>query len=262
MESRLRCKNGTERWVTILQGRLSYEGREACILSAFDISARKLAEEKLRRLAYELTQTEDTERRRMANVLHDVIGQSLSLAYLKTRSFLASERADRDDLEQVQRTLEELISQTRALTFELCPPILYELRFHAALEWLVDSIRQKHSVRMRFECVGDPHPEPEEMRVLLFQAARELMVNSIKHADAECITITLQENTDQIVLLIVDDGKGFDADSAMAGSAEGFGLFNIRERLEHVGAAFAIRSAPGEGTSIRISVPADQETKR
>jgi signal transduction histidine kinase len=106
--------------------------------------------------------------------------------------------------------------------------------------------------------LGDPAVGdlPDDLRGLLFQAGRELLLNVVKHADADHVTLTTRAAGDEIELAVNDDGRGLaeDAPSSRQGGG-GFGLFSLRERLSVIGGQLILRSRPGQGTRVVLRVP-------
>jgi PAS domain S-box-containing protein len=222
---------------------------------------RRLAayQRRLRSLASELVLSEERERRRLSVFLHDQIGQALAMAKMRLQAWTAADTPGdaRQVASEVQEIIEQVIGDTRSMTFDLSPPILYELGFAAAVEWLLERLADKEG--LRFEFVNDAEPKllAEDVRVALFLAVRELLMNVIKHARAKGVNVSIQQTDDELTVQIVDDGRGFEAEKVAApGSrAGGFGLFNIREHLGHLGGRFDIASAPGQGTKATLAVP-------
>jgi PAS domain S-box-containing protein len=209
-------------------------------------------QEQLQSLASELSLSEERERRRIATNLHDRIGQSLAFARLTLASL-----AQQGPVKDVRELIEQAIIDTRSLTFELSPPVLYELGLVPALEWLARKIHQEHGVQTRFHDDGQPKPLDEKFRVVLFQAVRELLVNVVKHARATHARVLLRREADALRIIIEDDGVGFEV-SHLAPKADAirtFGLFNIRERVEYLGGHVKIRSEPGRGTRVTLMAP-------
>jgi len=238
---------------------LYYEG------SVEDITERKQAEEKLlmyqmqlRSLASELSLAEERLRRRIATDVHDHIGQNLAISKIKLDALrqLASSSELAGPLDEVSDLIAQAIKSSRSLTFDLSPPVLYDLGFEPALEWLVRDIRERHGLNADFETDGRGKPLEHDITVLLFQAVRELLVNVAKHAKAENVTVASRRKGDEVRISIKDDGVGFDASriSAQGSSTGGYGLFSIRERLGHVGGRLEIDSKPKKGTRITMVV--------
>ena len=158
-----------------------------------DITARKRAEEKLlsyqkqlQSLASELSLAEERERRRIAVELHDSIAQNLAISKIKISEL--REMTDHNScghiIDEIDLILQQTIRETRSLSFELCPPFLYELGFETALEWLAEQTSKKHGIALHFESDKQPKPLADDIRVVLFQATRELLANIAKHARA------------------------------------------------------------------------------
>jgi signal transduction histidine kinase len=225
------------------------------------LSENKLLEQrkKLRSLSSELLLTEERERRRIATELHDRIGQTLAMAKIKLGELgeVLPAGAAVDVLADIREFIEQTIQDTRSLTFELSPPILYELGLEAALAWLVNQTRKKHGLRIELKDDGRAKPLDISHRVILFQTTRELVFNIIKHARAQEATVSVRKDDDAVRIDIEDDGIGFNAselESCDTGSM-GYGLFSVRERLDSLGARIEIHSEPGSGTRVAIVLP-------
>ncbi len=214
----------------------------------------------LRRLASELSLSEERHRRRIATDLHDHIGQALALIRMRVAQFRGNSVFSGlyDNLSEVLTLLDETIAYTRTLTFQISPPVLYELGLESALEWLAEQSQKRFGFSVTVHIASPAGQLDDDLRVLLFQAAQELLLNAAKHASAHCVDIELQRHVDRLTLVVSDDGSGFDAACLMtrSGDAEGFGLFSIRERLSCLSGTMAVESASGRGTTIRIDVPA------
>jgi PAS domain S-box-containing protein len=210
-------------------------------------------QQQLQTLASELALGEERERRRIATNLHDRIGQSLAFARLK----LAALNKEKDGVSEVRELIDQAIADTRSLTFELSPPVLYELGLVAAIEWLTRKFQQEHRIQTRFHDDEQPKPVHENFRVVLFQSVRELLVNVVKHAKASHAQVLLRRDADALRIIIEDDGVGFEVPgmSARREPARSFGLFNIRERVEYLGGHVNIRSELGQGTRVTLIAP-------
>ncbi len=228
---------------------------------------RKQAEEKLktyqkrlRSLASELTLTEERERRRIAVELHDHIGQSLVFAKLKLQGLRETLGAAHEagTLTEICDVIDQIIEDTRTLTFDLSSPLLYEIGLEPAIsEWLTDNVENKQGITTHFETDEQPKPVSDEVRVLLFKAVRELLVNVIKHAQARNVRVSIQKDGNSIRIIVEDDGIGFSpSDTSLQGREKvGLGLFSIRERLDHLGGQVQINSSPGKGTRVILTAP-------
>jgi PAS domain S-box-containing protein len=235
-----------------------------------DIAERKRAEEKLfvyqaqlKSLASELTLTEERERRRIATELHDRIGQLLVISKVKLGALREFEQSDEftGAVNEICDSLDQSIQNTRSLTFDLSSPILYELGFEAAVaEWLDEQIREKHGIETEFIDDGQPKPLDDDISVLLFRDVRELLINVVKHAQADKVKVAVRRIDNEIYVSVEDDGVGFNISeiTSIATKTRGFGLFSIRERLEQLGGRLEIDSKPGCGTRVTVIAPLKQ----
>jgi len=235
-----------------------------------DITRRKRAEkkvlayqQKLRSLASELSFAEERTRRQTAVALHDSIGQTMAFAKMKLGA-LRKPTLDASLLESLDEIIELLnttIKDTRGLISELTPPVLYELGFVPAVEWLCQEMKQKHGIKVGFQDDKRTKPLDSGVRVLLYQAVRELLVNVAKHAESQEANVSISRADNKIRIEVSDDGIGFDnSEIGLHADIEGgFGLFSIRERLEPIGGQLKIESEPGNGTKVIITAPLGKE---
>jgi signal transduction histidine kinase/ActR/RegA family two-component response regulator len=214
--------------------------------------------DQLRALASELTLAEQRERRHLAQVLHDNLQQMLVAARMLLRR--AQFRARDDELTQSLQGIDDLLDQSiresRSLTVELSPPVLFDRGLVGGLEWLSRQFSEKHLLPVALDLDANGEPADETVRIFLFQAARELLFNTVKHAQAQSVRMSLTRNSGgRLRLAVSDDGRGFDPARAKRDTTlNGFGLFSIRERLELMGGRLEIISVPGQGTSMIIEI--------
>jgi signal transduction histidine kinase len=216
--------------------------------------------EQLRALASELTVTEQRERRRLAQVLHDHLQQFLVAAKLKAAMLRrrVEDAKKRETLGQLDELLDQAIDASRSLTVELSPPLLHDAGLAAALEWLARQMRKQHGLCVEVVADAEAEPRTDELRFLIFQAVRELLFNVVKHARAGAARVEMSRAADRGIRVTVSDaGVGFDApELERAGrSGGGFGLFSIGERLRLSGGRLEIDAAPGRGTRVSIFAP-------
>ncbi len=219
----------------------------------------------LRSLSSELLLTEERERRRIATELHDRIGQTLAVTKIKLgelQAALPSKTAVKT-LEGIRTFVDQTIQDTRLLTFELSPPVLYQLGLEAALAWLTDHTQKTHNIRIEFKDDGRPKTVDESYRVIIFQATRELLFNIVKHARAQNAGVSIRRAAGAVRVDVEDDGVGFDTSvlNSVETDSEGFGLFSIRERIASLGGHLEIESEPGSGTRVTLVLPMSRETE-
>jgi signal transduction histidine kinase len=206
-----------------------------------------------------LALAEERERRRIATALHDEVGQALALARLKLGELAgASPRQEFTALVQaIYEMVAQILQRTRSLTFELSPPVLYELSFEDALGWLVEQFQKQHPICWEFLADHLPERLPDDVRVTLFHAVRELLFNVVKHAHAGIVTVVVECDPGEVRIRVEDDGVGFAADELWSNprAMDGFGLFSVRERLESLGGRLEIDSRVGGGTRATLAAP-------
>lgn len=239
----------------MLRAALQHRLDDAAIMAVNGRLEREVAERtaSLRRLAQELCLAEERERRQIAEDLHDHLGQALALIKVRLRQL----RGDAvfgghgDALGELVALSDQAIRYTRNLTFELSPPVLYELGLGAALDWLGEQADHKHGlkVKVRDQC---RRKLPDDLQVVLWKSARELLHNVVKHAAARNVTMTLAVVGDTVALTCADDGVGFDLDEARRQPGHRFGLFSIEERLRQLGGRVTVTTAVGRGTRVTL----------
>ena len=269
-EYRTRDKDNNPRWHQWTNRALfDEEGRLVELQSTGrDISSAKKAQqdllshqEKLKALTSQFALAEDRERQRIASVLHDEVAQTLSFSTMKLGALQASldSPETRKNLEEVRGHIKQVIDQTRNLIFDQNPPILDELSLIKAIELLAR--RSKNGLGILCEVHDDGRPKPvgENVSGVLFQGVREALVNIKKHAKTDRARIDITRDNGNIEISIVDHGVGFDV--ARVGSwgpdLEGFGLFNLRERLDQLGGSLIAESEVGRGSKITLRAPMD-----
>ena len=156
--------------------------------------------------------------------------------------------------------LDETLVQARSLTFELFPPVLYEVGLAEALEFLGRQFEQRTGIACEVDTWAEGCDLPEDLRMMAYQSARELLTNVRKHAAADQVTLRLRDEQAMVHLSVRDNGQGFDPQAVEAAvpsaSTGGFGLFSLRERLRSVGGALRIESRPGHGCLVELTFPA------
>ncbi len=129
------------------------------------------------------------------------------------------------------------------------------------LEWLGRWMQDKHGLSVHLKVDEEANVQSEEIRVLVFEAVRELLLNVVKHAKVAAVCIEMRRVTaDHVQVVVADEGVGFDAAQVQPKSDSGFGLLSIRQRLEVLAGRLDIDSAPGKGTRIALLVPAHLDT--
>jgi PAS domain S-box-containing protein len=214
----------------------------------------------LQRLTLEASQTEDRERKRMAEILHDdlqqiIAGAKFHLSLLRNRvKYDASLQAIGSQIDQM---LKDAIEKSRGLSHELSPAVLHQGDFTETLGWLANQVRAKHGLVVHVSANGPVVLQSDALKGFLYKAAQELLFNVVKHARVKEAGIRVRRCGRCVCLSVSDRGRGFDPQELR--QAAGFGLLSIRERIELLGGRMKIKSAPGQGSTFFIVVP-DRET--
>ena len=201
------------------------------------------------------------ERERLAREIHDTLAQGLSSIQLLLR---AAERAlpDRVDVaaghvDRARTVAVDNLGEARRFVAALAPPALDGTTLAGALERLCVTTAGRDHIAARFHLHGDPVTLPAECEVALLRVAQSALANTIRHARAHTVDITLRFREDEVVVDIVDDGTGFDPAPVPEPASEysGFGVAAMRARMHALDGTLSVRSAPGAGTSITARLP-------
>lgn len=223
-----------------------------------DITARKLAENRLREIPSMLLEAQEEERKRLASELHDSIGQTL--AALKFRLEFILDILRKGEKEAAIRAAEEFvpilqrsIDETRAIYMALRPKVLEDFGVIAALRWYRDELLKLYPERhIEIDFCCEESQIPDRLAIPLFRIAQEALNNASKHSRAEWVDLAITVNDRSMELVVSDDGVGMNVDQILkSASARSLGLNGMRERAEMFGGHLTIDSAPGKGTTVR-----------
>jgi PAS domain S-box-containing protein len=268
MDKRYIRKDGQIIWValTCVPLWLEAKDRRSHIAIVEDITEQKQNEEqfteqqaKLRSLAVEVSLAEERERKRIASVLHDDIGQNLALLKLKLgflgeihpsirKSGITGESHD---------LLGQIIRSTRTLTYGLVSPLLYELGFEEGIKNLCEQVQDRHpEMHLSLHLCHQPLKLSDQVSIVLFRIIRELLFNIEKHAQATNVELNINARDGKLFITLDDNGVGFKCTDMEKGfSAKGgFGLFSIQEQVRGLGGSFNILSTLGKGTQVVLQM--------
>jgi two-component system sensor histidine kinase/response regulator len=209
---------------------------------------------KLRQLAMEVSLIEERERKRLAGDLHDSPMQKLALAQMQIASAAKCRDSESEAfLESGLELMREALRELRSLQFELSPPCLYQEGLVPALGWLASHAGRRFGVTFSFAAPRPPPVIEQNLAIILFQCARELVYNVARHARASAGWIELDVRDGTVLLVVGDDGKGFPpaATAGQPGIGGGYGLFSVRERLALLGGDL---SSESDAAGARVSV--------
>ena len=275
VENSILTKDGEERIISWQNSVIQDDGGTivGILSSGEDITERKHAEEKLveyseelRLMSSELSLTEQRERQHIATELHDRIGQSMAVSKLKLEELRRelSETEFEKSVDEVIEIMDQLIGDTRSLTFDLSPPVLFILGLEAALEWLAEQFQEKHGLKVTFQWKGAGRKLDKDIAFVLFRSTQELLINIVKHSRADVVSISMKKSRGKIQINVRDNGVGFDPKEIKmpTDSTGGLGIFSIRERRNYLGGQFRVEAKPGCGSSVTMVVPLNIQRKR
>lgn len=215
-------------------------------------------QKKLRLLNAALQKTEEKERKTIAGVLHDGIGQTLSISNMKLTALLNDELPEslKKAINETSELINHAIAETRLLTYDLSPPILYELGLLPAIKWKLEQISNKANIQTEFINHTNQIVLNPDVSILVFRILSELLINILKHAEASKITLSIKSLKNNYYISVSDNGKGFDTKQINEFNQQGgYGLFSIMERMESISGKFKIKSKAGKGTQAILVIP-------
>ena len=246
----LRQPNGSIIWHGFLHDITDRKRNEA----ALGKKRRQLAE-----LTSELSLAEERERQNIATMLHDHIGQTLLLGRIKLGTLAGKEmpRSQRKTVEEVKELLDQVTCDIHKLTVDLSPPILATAGLETALEWLGRKMEEDYGLFVEFENDIQMKALSDEIRSVVYQFARELLINVAKHAKVDSARVLAALDGDYYRLTVEDDGVGFDPAMLDPNSSSDFryGLLSMQIRMERLGGCAIFESSPGKGSRMALLVP-------
>lgn len=241
---------------------LRLNGTRAVCLIASDLSEMKRAEqalrasgEQFRNLAAHLLSVREEERARISREVHDELGQSLTAVKMDL-AWLAGRLPPNNSelLKRIRATgklADSIIQAIRRISTELRPPVL-DLGLAAAVEWQVQEFQARSGVQCKVRLLIREVVR-SNVSTAMFRIFQETLTNVGRHAEATRVEVVLQKQQDRLVLLIHDNGRGFDLmDPSLSRS---LGLLGMRERAAILGGHVNISSVPGKGTTVAAWIP-------
>lgn len=234
-----------------------------------DITERILTETKnyeyqksLKELSTELLLAEEKQRKNIAANIHDHLSQLLVISKMKLAEIKKSidDRQLQNNISLVQKYLNEALANSRIITYDLCPPILYQLGLKDAVEWLGKKIEDENKLKVLTKVDYVPVKIEESGLILIYRIVQELLNNVVKHAGAKEVSVNFSRKKEFFVISVKDDGIGFKSNEYLQGANTfgGFGIFAVKERLNNLKGVMKIKSKPGKGTNIEIQLPVEE----
>jgi signal transduction histidine kinase len=214
----------------------------------------------LRRLNHQLLMAQEDERKKISRELHDEIGQTLTAINVRLSTLRNQVSTDasglRSRIVSTQRLLQRSLNAVHQFARELRPPLLDDAGLVPALHSYMKSFSKWSHLPVQFTASAAPERLSSDVQIALYRVTQEALNNIVKHAQASLVVVRLQYLRNSTRLLIHDNGRSFQVDQPPSPRLpKRLGLLGMRERVEMVGGTFAIRSAPGEGTTVEAEIP-------
>jgi signal transduction histidine kinase len=219
----------------------------------------KKAQGRLEEANWRLATTEERERQQIAKDLHDGVCQLLTGAKIEVSLIRDSavEGVDRNQFDSGIKAISQAYEQARKVMYDLAPPVLQNLGLEAALEEALADLESRYQLRTKLSVKGTSPEQDDSLLAVLFRMFRELLMNVVKHASAQSVEVVLSYTSGSVSILVRDDGVGFDPDASRMSEelGSGLGLWSVRDQTNRLGGDFDIRSSPGKGTTVILTLP-------
>lgn len=218
----------------------------------------KKNQKELKELTMRLIDSGEEEKRQLARLLHDDVGQTITgLRYEMDgleKMLDSPSSCTRKSFEAIRKQLREVTESTRKVSRSLHPSMLDELGLVPTLTWYVDNFVRGKGLKVDSEEVGFDKRLPRPIAVTLYRVAQECLTNVVRHAGASHVKMRLTSGYPNVIMLIEDNGKGISTKKGKS-PEHGLGLVSMRERVQLMGGTFEIKSRPGKGTKVRVEIP-------
>jgi len=221
-----------------------------------EVRERERAEKEIRYLSRKLISGTEDAQKKLAQDLHDEFGQTLAALHMGVEtlwnSVPESPEVRKESFERLIDLIEQLGDRIRSISSDLRPDLLDDLGLIPTLEWYVKEFMEQYTdIQVNFQAIGFKKRVTSEFELILYRIFQESMNNIVKHSKAQTVNAMLTYSYPKVILMIKDDGVGFDT----AGRSGGIGLIGMRERVVSVKGSIDIRSEKGKGTTVRAELP-------
>jgi PAS domain S-box-containing protein len=256
-ERRVRRASGEERICRATLVRLSSDAR-MLRASLVDVTEQRAAEAQLSEVLRGTVVLQEAERQRIARELHDSLGQYLAASNMRLDIFSRSVpdgSALMSGIAELKSLMASAQNELGRLAWGLRPIALDDIGLGPAIQRLVDEWDRRSELQFDLHLALNRRRLPPEVETTLYRVFQEGITNIVKHADAGRVGVVLKATPDGVVLIIEDDGKGFEQENVNRGSSPRLGLLGMRERIAMIHGSLEIERKPGDGTTLIIHVP-------
>jgi len=232
-----------------VQGR---DGNLGIILSFNDITERKKVEQENIVLSTMIMKSQELERQRVAKDLHDGVGQTILAAKLNFVAFQNDMVKHKDRFGVGLQFIDRASQELREIYNDLYPSILSDMGLESAIRWYAKNSLEMNKVKVSFD-INIEEKIQHALEVDIYRITKELFSNIAKHSGADYVEFIFYSVSGLISLEVNDNGIGFDSGNSL-NQRSGFGLSNIRQRVNSHGGVYILNSFPGQGTSVKISI--------
>jgi PAS domain S-box-containing protein len=232
-----------------------------------DVTEQRRMQENLRFYISQVLKAQEGERLRIARELHDDTAQALTglsrrLDMLVDTLASSGNKVPKEipeRLEELREQSDRILEGVRRFSRDLRPPVLDDLGLLPAVKWLATALEEQQGIATNIRVLGEQHRLPDEAELALFRIAQEALNNVRKHSDATAVELTVDFRGGGIILIVADNGEGFEppkttGDLAASGK---LGIIGMQERVRLLGGTLAVHSEPGGGTHLVVTVPAE-----
>ena len=275
-EVHFKNKKGQDRWATITVTPVfdAIGNIDELVMMGSDITLRKKAEQNIHRKTQAeidkrinqqkyrsvlILEGQEEERKRIAMDIHDGIGQMLTSLKYQAESIDTKRIEDAGNkLNEIDLLIKQIIREVRKVTFNLRPTVLGDYGLQAALGMYVREMSKLIDIKLEFHSESEIARLPQKIENNIFRIIQEAINNSVKYSGGTKIDVSLQQVDDDLIVEVIDDGKGFDArlvDERSVNIESGSGFFNMHERSEYINGNLKVETEQGKGTTVRLTVP-------
>lgn len=201
-------------------------------------------------------ESQENERRRVAADLHDSIGAMLSTIRLSFLTYARQSNTDKDSISESKKMIDDTIDSVRRISRDLMPSTLEKFGLSQAVKEMCERFESTSSMPIVFEESGEQKSLSKKHELMIFRIVQELINNALKHSGASSIKVTFR-NSDNLTVVVEDNGKGFDIQHHLQDrtAGKGLGLFNIENRARVTGAEILFESQENKGSKTTLIIP-------
>jgi signal transduction histidine kinase len=220
------------------------------------------ARAELKLLSARLVEAQENERRSISRELHDAVGQTLTGVRVELANLSRKIRNQEMDglglkVDEIKEMVDDSVGVVRNMALLLRPSMLDDLGLVPALQWQAREVSKRTGMRVKVAAEDVSENLPEDHKTCIYRIVQEALHNCVQHSQATMVRVTVGQDPGHILLVIQDDGKGFDA-----GLERGMGLLGMQERVSHLGGTFSVESQPGHGAILCVVLPLNQNGQR